>query len=211
MTWRLIGRSVLALSLAATLGSCGTPTAADCQLNQTASGALIGAGIGGALGAIGAAAGGANSGTGLAIAAGAAIAGAAIGAIIGEHQDEVCHQLALNQALDQAMAANAAWQTHEAERGAAAKKAAMYKKKMKPVARAKAVAAAPPRSEYKTVAWANKMTNDGGAITPLSSIAETASNQVCMSFDDQQTSNGQTHVVTGKACRGPNGEWKPVT
>jgi surface antigen len=164
------------------------------------------------LGAIGAAAGGANTGTGLAIAAGAALAGAAIGAAIGHHQDQVCHQLALQKALDQAMLANAAWQQNAAgSRGSASRngnQTTATAGSRKPASRPKGTPA--PQPEYQTVAWANKQSNASGAITPVTTLADTSSDQVCMLFNDQQTSNGQTHVVPGKACRGPDGEWKPV-
>lgn len=63
-----------------------------------------------------------------------------------------------------------------------------------------------------TVSWADKMTNNSGAITPLADVsdANSADKQVCMTFSDTQNINGQTKTVLGKACRAANGDWQPV-
>jgi surface antigen len=217
MNRRFIRRSAFALVLPLALASCAV-TPESCQLNQTATGALVGAGIGSALGAIGAVAGGARAGTGVAIVAGAALAGAAIGTIIGQQRDHACHQLAMKRALDQAMAANDAWQGREAERQMAAGQPAGSRASHVAPARRTASAArskassAQSQPEYQTVAWANTMANNHGAITPMAAITEPASKQVCMTFNDQVTNaSGQTVVQPGKACRGPDGEWNKVS
>ncbi len=218
MARRLFRQTALAVSLTTLLGSCAV-SPQDCQLNQTASGALIGAGIGAAAGGIAAAASGMHTGAALGIAAGAALVGAAVGAAIGHHNDQVCHQMAVQQALDQAMAANAAWQAQQAQREADEAQYAAQRWQQQSHAQASmathrqaAVKAPAPASEpeYMTVAWANKMTNTSGAITPLNSITAPASDQVCMEFDDTQTVDGQTKSVPGKACRGPDGKWTPM-
>jgi surface antigen len=197
-----------ALSLVLLAGSCAS-TAQDCALNQTATGALIGAGVGGALGGIGAAAGGARTGTGFAIAAGSALVGSAIGAAIGHHNDQVCHQMAMQRALDQAIALNAALERREAQRQqsqiALLQTPHPARQAVRPVVQNR------PKAEYESVAWANSVSNNRGAITPVGSVTEAADNQACMEFNDTQQVNGQTKVVTGKACRGPDGQWKQVT
>ena len=216
MQRELIRRTALVASMSVVLGSCAV-SPQDCQFNQTATGALVGAGVGAAAGGIAAAASGMHTGAGLGIAAGAALAGAAIGAAIGHHNDQVCHQMAIQQALNQAMAANAVWQARESQRQAdEAQFTATEQRQQQAHAQVsttthrQAAGRAPqPKPEYMTVAWANKMTNTTGAITPLSSVTAPASDQVCMEFNDAQTVDGQTKAVTGKACRGADGKWTP--
>ncbi|MBV9250365.1 MAG: hypothetical protein JO227_14110 [Acetobacteraceae bacterium] len=208
MKQKRVYRAAAAMSMVLLLGSCAT-SPQDCQVNQTSRGALIGAGVGGALGGIGALAGGARAGTGVAIAAGSALVGAAIGAAVGHHNDQVCHQIAIQRALDQAVAANAALQRREAQRRQAQMAAAAAQTEQpapRPV-----VHRTSSKPEYQSVAWANSVTKNSGAITPIGSATEAANNQVCMEFNDTQTVDGQTKVVTGRACRGPDGEWKQVS
>jgi surface antigen len=202
------------MSLALLLSGCAT-SPQDCQLNQTTTGALVGAGVGGAIGGIAAAASGLRSGAAFGVAAGALLVGAAVGAAIGHHNDQVCHQMALQQALDQAMAANAAWharemQQQEAQQQAYAAQAAPHSQHTPVAAPHRAMSTPTQQPEYMSVAWANKMTNTTGAITPLSSVTTQASDQVCMEFNDTEMVDGQSKAVTGKACRGPDGKWNPV-
>jgi surface antigen len=209
--------AAFAVSMTVLVSGCAV-TPQDCQLNQTATGALVGAGVGGVLGGIAAAASGMHSGAGLGVALGAALVGAAIGAAVGHHNDEVCHQMALQQALDQAIAANAAWQAREEQRQAdEAASAAAAEAQAHPAPHAHAaatpaepVATAPRQPEYMSVAWANKMTNTTGSITPLNSVTAPASDQVCMEFADTTTVSGETKNVTGKACRSSDGKWNLV-
>jgi surface antigen len=211
MSRRWVGRVAAAMSVTVLLGSCA-PTPESCRLNQTATGALVGAGVGAALGGIGAALGGARAGTGLAIAAGGALVGGVIGASIGNHNDMVCHQMAIRQALDAAVAQNMAYQQQLAERQAALAQA----RNAPPPGSTSAPQVArkppppPPPAEYQTVAWADKMTNNSGTITPLSNATAPAGAQQCMTFSDTQTINGQSKVVVGKACKGSDGDWHPV-
>jgi surface antigen len=203
-----------AICMSIVAGGCAV-TPQDCQLNQTTTGALVGAGLGGALGGIAAAASGMRSGAGLAVAAGAMLIGAAIGAAVGHHNDEVCHQMALQQALDQAMVANAEWQAQEAQREQdAAKMAAAQAQRHQAPHAALAVQvhtpAPPVEPEYMSVAWANMMTNTTGAITPLNSITAPAADQVCMEFADSQVVNGVAKTVRGKACHSSDGKWNPI-
>jgi surface antigen len=211
--------TAFAVSMSLLIGGCAV-TPQDCQVNQTAKGALIGAGIGAAVGGIAAAASGLRSGAALGIAAGALLLGAAIGAAVGHHNDAVCHQMALQQALDDAMAANAAWQAREAERqqeesaAAAAQEAAQQQSSHRAPAIASTRPVQPsspgPKPEYMTVGWANKMTNTQGEITPINTVAATTTDQVCMEFEDTTAVNGETKSATGKACRSADGKWNPV-
>jgi surface antigen len=191
---------VIVLPLAVVMVSgCAQPTPESCKLNHTKTGVLVGAVGGAAIGTAIAAASNATGGGFAAAAIGGAVLGAVIGGIAGQQQDKACHDMALKQALDQAIAAN------QAREQAAAAAAASRQR----AARAPAAAAAAP--EYQSVAWANQMTNKTGMITPLATVSDAAKDQVCMTYADQQVVNGQTQTVTGKACRADNGEWKPVT
>jgi surface antigen len=197
----MIGKWIAAaivLPLAAVMASgCAQPTPESCKLNYTQTGLVAGALGGAAAGGIIAAATHASGGGVAAIVVGGALLGAAIGGIAGQAQDKACHDMALKQALDQAVAANAA-----REQAAAA-----ASRPQRSAARAPAAAA----PEYQSVAWANQMTNKTGAITPLATVPDAGSDQVCMTYADQQVVNGQAQTVTGKACKASNGEWKTVS
>lgn len=209
MKRKMVAYTAAGVSLALLLGSCAT-TPQDCAVNQAARGAAIGAIAGGTIGGVGAALAGARSGTGLAIAAGVAVLGAAIGAAVGHHNDEVCHQMAIQQALDQAMAENQQAAVRQEHERVAYRHTARHSR----VPTRRAVHHAVARSavpEYQTVAWANSMTDTQGAITPIDSVAGPGSDHSCMTFDDTQTVDGQTKTVVGKACRGSDGQWKPVS
>ena len=215
MRRKILRSTAVVVSVCLLSGGCAV-TPQDCQMNQTTKGVLIGAGVGAAVGGIAAAASGLRSGAALGIAAGAVLVGAAIGAAIGHHNDQVCHQMALQKALDDAMAANAAWQAREAERQAA--EAAAQEARQRSRRSAAAIASARPmrtstndaKPEYTTVAWANKMTNTAGEITPISTVTTAATDQVCMEFEDTTVVNGETKNATGKACRGADGKWNPA-
>lgn len=214
-------RSVAGIAIAAMLSNCSgngpfaAATPENCQINQTTtgSGALIGAGVGAVAGGLAAGLSGQNGGGAAAIVLGAAAVGALVGVIVAHEHDKACHQLALQQALDLAMARNDELQQ---EQDSAAQQAAEQQAAAQAVnsqQRAKPSPAAPQsasKPEYMTVAWADKMTNNSGAITPIADISDSSSKQVCMTFDDTQTVDGQTKTVVGKACRGANGDWQPM-
>lgn len=48
------------------------------------------------------------------------------------------------------------------------------------------------------------------AASPPPAPAYEPSDQVCMTYYDQLSSSGSTRVTTGKACRGPDGQWRPA-
>ncbi|MDE2165928.1 MAG: hypothetical protein KGJ66_06285 [Alphaproteobacteria bacterium] len=202
-------------------GSWFAPTsAADCQLNQstTTTGALIGAGAGAVAGGLAAGLSGQNGGAAAAIVVGAAAIGALVGTIVAHEHDKACHQLALQQALDLAMAQNDELQRQQEANQQAAEQQAVQEttrqlnESQKTSAAQTSQGSSGPGTtpEYMTVAWADKMTNNSGAITPIANISDASSKQVCMTFDDTQTIDGQTKTVTGKACRGPKGDWQPI-
>lgn len=192
----IAGAIVLPLAVVMVSG-CAQPTPESCKLNHTKTGVLVGAVGGAAIGTAIAAASNATGGGFAAAAIGGAVLGAVIGGIAGQQQDKACHDMALKQALDQAVAAN------QAREQAAAAAAASRP-------RAARAPAAAPATEYQSVAWANQMTNKTGMITPLATVPDAAKDQVCMTYADQQVVNGQTQTVTGKACKADNGEWKLV-
>jgi surface antigen len=195
MMVRVVAATVL-VPVAIVMGGCAAPTPESCQMNYTKTGAVVGALSGAAIGAgIAALANASGGGIGLA-AVGGALVGAMVGAIAGQQQDKACREMALKMALDQAVALNASQPPPAPARGTAA---------------AAPSQAAAPAPAYQSVAWANKMTNNSGTITPLGMAADAPADQVCMTYADQQTVNGQVQTVTGKACRQPDGEWKPVT
>jgi surface antigen len=170
-----------------------TATPENCRLNYTATGAAVGAVAGAGVGAAIAASSQA-SGAGIAVAtAGGALVGSMIGAVAGRQQDQACRQLALNQALDRAVAVNQA-RGYRTSSGSGQ-------------ARASTPSGPPPR--YQTVEWANEATNSTGTIQPLAS-ADGPSDQVCMTYYDQQSSSSSTQATTGKACRGSDGQWRPT-
>lgn len=179
-------------------GGCAQPTPESCRLNYTNTGAAVGVVGGAAVGTAIAAIANAGAGGYVAGALGGAIIGGVIGAMAGSAQDKACHDMALRQALDQAIAAN---QAREAEAAAAAASS-----RRRPSA---AQASASP--QYESVAWANQMTKRTGSITPLAAVPDAAKEQVCMTYADQQVVNGNSQTVTGKACRADNGEWKLVS
>jgi surface antigen len=178
------------------VGGCAQPTPESCRLNHTSTGAAVGALGGAAIGTVIAAAAHSGAGGYVAGALGGALVGGVVGAMAGRAQDKACHDMALRQALDQAYARN---QEREAAAAATAS------------SRQRAASAKASATEYQSVAWANQMTNRTGSITPLSTVPDTAKDQVCMTFADQQIVDGTAQTVTGKACRADNGEWKPVS
>lgn len=222
-----------ALLVSGTLLSSCAATPENCQLGQntTTTSAVFGAGAGLALGGLAAGLSGQRGGAAAGIVVGAAVIGAAIGVAIAHAHDEACHQLALKQALDLAQAENARVQQEaaarqEAQQAAQAEEAereAKQAEQVKTKGRKAKVPSVPPsapevapepapKPEYMTVTWADKMTNDSGAITPLADVTDASApdKQVCMSFSDTQNINGQSKTVLGKACRAPNGDWHPV-
>jgi surface antigen len=204
MIWKLVCAAIV-VPVAIVMGGCAAPSPEECSVNNTARGALVGAAGGAALGVgIAALAHATGSGFGLAALGGAVVGGIA-GAIIGAQQDKACHQMALKQALDRA--AEQAAQARQAEAAAAA--AAASASASSSVSTAKAAPATVP--EYQTVAWANAKTGNRGAITPLGPVEGEKADAVCMTYVDQQIVSGKTESVTAKACRAPDGEWKPVT
>jgi surface antigen len=195
MNWEMIGIGGAAIFLTVAVGSC-TATPESCRLNYTATGAAVGAVVGGGVGAAAAAASHA-SGAGFAAAtAGGALVGGLVGAMAGQQQDQACHQLALKRALDQAASANEArgYRPGQARGGSG---------------QAKASAPSGPAPRYESVDWANEATSHSGKIVPLST-AEGPSDQVCMTYYDQKSTEGATQATTGKACRGTDGQWKPA-
>lgn len=201
MIWKLVSAAVVLPMALTMIGGCQAPTPESCSTNYTATGALVGAAAGAAAG-IGIAAIANATGQGFGLAAlGGAVIGAAAGAIIGHQQDKACRAMALKQALDKA--AEEARQRRAAEAAVAA--AAPSRSTARPAA-----AAAQP-APYQTVAWANRMTNNSGSITPLGLVEEAPADAICMTYVDQQIISGKAESVTGKACRGPDGEWKPMS
>jgi surface antigen len=210
MIVKLVAAATL-VPLVIVMGGCATapPTPESCTMNYTATGAVVGAAAGAALGiGIAAIANATGQGFGMAAIGGALIGGIA-GAIAGQQQDKACHAMALKQALDDAAEVARARRAGTADRPAPAPAAAPAP------AQAQAVKAAPTATAqpaaYQTVAWANRMTNNSGSITPLGPVEEAPAEAVCMTYVDQQVVRGKTESVTGKACRGPDGEWKPMS
>ena len=186
--------SAALVPMALALGACQTPSAETCKLNYTATGALVGVAVGAAAGsaiaAIANATGGAFAGAALA----GALVGGIIGAIAGQQQDKACHDFAMKEALDRAVALQQSSPDPDPPRPS----------------QSAAAAPAAPRAvpQYQTVAWANQMTGNRGSITPLARVADSPKDQICMTFADQVIVNGQPQTVNDKACRGPDGEWK---
>jgi surface antigen len=196
MKWGKIGILGAAAFAAVAVGSCAA-TPENCRLNYTATGAAVGAVAGAGAGAAIAASSGA-SGVGVAAAtAGGAVVGGLIGAVAGRQQDQACRQLALNQALDRAMAVNEA-------RG--------YRPRSSSGGSTQPRTSTPsgPPPKYQSVDWANEATNGSGKIQPLAP-ADGPGDQVCMSYYDQQSSSGSTQAATGKACRGSDGQWRSAS
>jgi surface antigen len=196
MNWGMVGIGSAAVVVAVAMGSC-TATPESCRMNNTATGAAVGAVVGGGLGAAVAATSHASGGGIAAATAGGAVVGGLIGAMAGQQQDQACHQLALKRALDQAAAANEArgYRPRQTTQGGSGQ------------ARASAPAGPPPR--YQSVEWANEATNHTGTIQPLGTT-DGPSDQVCVTYYDQQSGNGTSQATTGKACRGSDGQWRPA-
>jgi surface antigen len=196
MKWGISGRSAAAVLLTAALAGCAA-TPESCRMNNTATGAAVGAVLGGGLGAAIAASSHASGGAIAAAAAGGVLVGGLVGAMAGRQQDQACHQLALKQALDQAVALNQSRAPQQSQAQASSAPAKPY------------VPSGPP-PKYQSVEWANQATKNGGTIVPLNTVADAPADQVCVTYYDQQSTSGQTQATTGKACRTPNGEWKPA-
>lgn len=201
MNNRVLRGMALMVSVSILAAGCA-PTPENCAMNQTATGAAIGAGVGGVLGGVGAALGGARGGTGFAIAAGAAAVGALIGGAIGAQQDQVCRQIALNKALEQAAAVSAEYQRRQE---AAAAASAQNRQASRRSAPAKVQ---PP--QYETVQWTNPSTKASGAITPTGNVTETAGGGTCMAFTETEVVGGVPKQVEKRACRDSDGKWNPV-
>ena len=196
MKWRLLGTWGTVAAAAVTVGSC-TATPENCRLNYTATGAAVGAVAGAGAGAAIAAASGARGGGVAAAAAGGAVVGGLLGAVAGRQQDQACRQLALNQALNRAVALNEA-------RGYRPRPASTSGGSAQP--RASSTPSGPP-PRYQSVDWANEATATSGRIQPLAP-ANGSGDQVCMTYYDQQSTSASTQATTGKACRGSDGQWR---
>lgn len=224
---KLVARTVIVAMMATTLSNCAA-TPENCRVEQdtTGQGIMIGAGVGVAAGGIAALAAHQRNGNAAAIMVGAALVGGLVGAIVAHERDRACHELALRQALDQAVAQNAMLQREreEAERKAAEEEAQQRAKALRPEGQNPSEAApaavvtpvshTPPepakKPEYMSVAWANRVTGHSGTITPLADVSDANAKEVCITFKDDQTVDGQTKTVIGKACRGSDGDWKPA-
>jgi surface antigen len=199
MKWKMIGLSAAALATAVAAGGCAA-TPENCRLNYTATGTAVGVAAGAGVGAAIAAASGARGGGIAAAAAGGAVVGGLLGAVAGRQQDQACRQLALNQALNRAVALNEA-------RGYRPRPASTSASGGSAQPRASTPSGPPPR--YQTVEWANEATATSGRIQPLAPAD--SGDQVCMTYYDQQSSSASTQANTGKACRGSDGQWRPAS
>ncbi len=230
-----VTRAIACVLIAGLLTSCAASARRwaeenpqNCQINQNTTGASVAIGAlgGAAVGGLAAGLSGQHGGNAAAIVLGAAAVGAIVGAVVAHERDEACHQLALQQALDLAIAQNDELQRQQAAaRQAAEQEAARQAAEQETVSQGTqqpqntsepmAASGSPQSStpentpEYQTVSWADRMTNNYGAITPIANIADASNKQVCMTFQDTQTINGQSKTVLGKACRGSNGDWQP--
>ncbi len=61
----------------------------------------------------------------------------------------------------------------------------------------------------QTSSWRNPDSGHSGSYTPTSTY-RTASGQDCREYETSVTIDGRTERATGRACRGPNGEWQIV-
>lgn len=200
-----IGILGAAVAAAVSMGGC-TATPESCRLNYTATGAAVGAVAGAGVGAAIAASSRA-SGAGIAAAtAGGALVGGLVGAMAGRQQDQACRQLALKQALDRAVTANQArgYRTSSTSGSSQARASTLSG-----AGSIKASTPSGPPPRYQSVDWANEATSNSGRIQPLAP-ADGPADQVCMTYYDQQNSNGSTQATTGKACRGSDGQWRPA-
>ena len=211
MQGRIVRRIGLIVAACMLVSGCAV-TPESCRLNQTSTGALVGGAAGAALGGLGAVLGNARGGTGAVIVVGAALVGAAIGAAIGHERDKACHQLAVKQALDQAMAENDAWQARQREYEEQLAQAQSQQSTTPTKTAHKQAAAALPEPpsppEYMTVAWANSMTGNQGAIKPLNNFTDPASNENCFNIEDTEMSaNGEVKTIPARVCHKADGKW----
>jgi surface antigen len=198
MNWGMIGKWGGAALMTVAVGSC-TATPENCRLNYTATGAVVGAAAGAGVGAAIAASSHASGGGIAAATAGGGLLGGLVGAMAGRQQDQACHEMALKRALDQAAALNEARGYRPARQSQAALGGGQTK----------AAAPSGPTPRYQSVEWANEATSNNGKIQPLAT-SEGPSDQVCMTYYDQQNSKDSSQATTGKACRGPDGQWRPA-
>ncbi len=189
-----IGISAAAVAAAVAVGGCAA-TPQNCRLNYTATGAAVGTVAGAGVGAAIAAASGARGSGVAAAAAGGAVVGGLLGAVAGRQQDQACRQLALNQALDRAVALNQARGYRPRQTSTSGGSAQTTPS---------APSGPPPR--YQSVEWANEATASSGRIQPLAPAD--SGDQVCMTYYDQQSSSSATQATTGRACRGSDGQWR---
>ena len=61
----------------------------------------------------------------------------------------------------------------------------------------------------QTSSWRNPDSGHSGTYTPTSTY-RSASGQDCREYETTVTIDGRTERATGRACRGPNGEWQIV-
>ncbi len=203
-----MSRIALVTAAGVALTSCA-PTPENCRLNQTATGMAVGAAAGLGAGALIAAATRSGGATGLAIGLGTGVIGAAIGAAIGQEGDKACHQMAVRQALDLAMAQQ---QRMEAERQSWMQPSAAASAGSTSAAKRKALAqAAPPPPKFEVVQWQNGSTSNAGSVQPLSISTNAATKQDCADVEDTFVVNGQPQVKTAKFCKMSNGDWQPAS
>jgi surface antigen len=209
MMWKAIGVAAI-IPLAITMSGCAAPSPESCRIDRT--GTTIAAGvIGGAVLAAGiAAVAHSNSGAVAAIGLAGALVGGVVGAIVAHERDKACHDLALKEALDQAVAVNEGIQSRTP---AIASESPVTPEAQDKVDTKPAAVVIPQTTEplkYQTVAWANSMTNHAGSITPLVAATDSPKDQVCMTYADQQLVDGKMQTLTGKACRASDGKWKTM-
>lgn len=234
---RGVAAVLLLFSAGLTLPACTTdgslaagPIAGNCNINNTAVGALGGAATGAGLGAI--IAGDGNRGTGALIGAGI---GALAGAALGNQADKACKAMAAQQALDAAVAKFEAEERQAAEEARLAAEAQAARVKLaqgsvkKPASpgvkpataavgtqTAKAKAPPPARSAltYETVMWNGK--DASGSVTPTMVIRDTQANTICTLRDEvtaaKPTQQSAPTTATQqkksiKSCRNANGKW----
>jgi surface antigen len=224
---KLVAQTAIVAMLAMLLNNCAaTPESCRVEQDTTGRGILIGAVGGAAAGGLAAALGHQNNSKAAVIVVGAALVGAFVGSVIAHERDKACHELALKQALNQAIAQNIELQRlrDEAERKAAEDEAqrrtatqmsgnstprrSTSTQSVTPVSHTPTTPP-PEKPEYMTVAWANQVTRNSGTIKPLEQVSDANAKEVCMTFADTQTVDGQTKTVVGKACRGSDGDWRP--
>jgi hypothetical protein len=185
MTVKALTGSVAALALSVSLTGCATgvvqtaygPMPQYCTQNNAATGAVVGALLGAA---IGAAAGG---GKGAAIGAGS---GAVLGGVTGAQADSQCRQIAAQNAMQMALARQAAM---------------MQQPQMGPV---------------QVSGQQDYVSSDGHrhavSTTQLNNYTEPATKQLCSASNSTDTDvDGKTSAsVPVRMCRGPDGKWNPA-